>query len=82
MILVFRWDITIDSLGFAQNKISLASRFPEICMVFVEYADVGRDVDENGTLLDLEGIFDSFVRKVGVEAGTRGIIGVVFDRDE
>jgi hypothetical protein len=30
--LVFRWDITVDTLGFAQNNISLATRFPESCI--------------------------------------------------
>jgi hypothetical protein len=40
---------------------------------------VGRETDQRGVLDDLEGVFDSLVRRLGVDRAVRTIIGVVFE---
>jgi len=40
---------------------------------------VGREVDDRGVWDGLEGVFDSLVRRVGVERAVRTIVGVVFE---
>lgn len=42
---------------------------------------LGRDADEKAVLDSLDGVFDSFVRKFGVEKAIQGIVGVVFESD-
>ena len=40
---------------------------------------IGREVDDRGVWDGLEGVFDSLVRRVGVERAVRTIVGVVFE---
>jgi hypothetical protein len=40
---------------------------------------VGREVDDRGVWDGLEGVFDSLVRRFGVERAVRTIVGVVFE---
>ena len=80
--LVVRWDIRIDSLGFAESHLTLATKLPQEC-TFTEIIVLilGREADEKGVLDSLDGVFDSFVRKFGVEKAVQGIVGVVFESD-
>jgi hypothetical protein len=40
---------------------------------------VGREGDQKGVLDDLDGVFDSLVRRFGVERAVRTIVRVVFE---
>ena len=40
---------------------------------------LGRETDDRGVLDGLEGVFDSLVRRFGVERAVRTVIGVVFE---
>lgn len=40
---------------------------------------IGHDIDERGVLDGLAGIFDSLVRRNGVEKAVRTIVNVVFE---
>jgi hypothetical protein len=38
----------------------------------------GREIDDRGVLDGLPGVFESLVRRVGVETAVRTIVGVLF----
>jgi hypothetical protein len=40
---------------------------------------VGRDGDERGVLDGLDGMFDSLVRRFGVERAVKTLVGVIFE---
>ena len=42
----------------------------------------GRDGDESGVLDKLFGVFDSLVRRFGVDRAVRTIVGVVFEETD
>jgi hypothetical protein len=40
---------------------------------------LGRDVDDSGVLDELTGVFDSLVRRFGVERAVKTVVGVIFE---
>jgi hypothetical protein len=80
--IIISWDIIIDSLGFAGSKLSIATKFSQNCnSLFENDLQLGRDVDDRGVLDGLPGVFDSLVRRFGVDRAVRTIVGVVFEEE-
>jgi hypothetical protein len=80
--IIISWDIIIDSLGFAGSKLSIATKFSQNCnSLFDNDSWLGRDVDDRGVLDGLPGVFDSLVRRFGVDRAVRTIVGVVFEEE-